>query len=79
MARYLLGFEPDGRGAPHFLDDLLRVHFEVDHLENLLAKYGRTLQFKVRRTDPAPGSATGPGPAPCGSRPRRSRSRPTPR
>ena len=61
VARYLLGFEPDGRGAPHLLDDLLRVHFEVDHLDKLLAKYGRTLQFKVRRTDPAPGSRAGGG------------------
>lgn len=61
LARYLIGFEPDGRGAPHFLDDVLRVHFEVDHLDKLLGKYGRTLTFKVRRTDPAPGSRSGGG------------------
>ena len=60
VARYLLGFEPDGRGAaPHFLADPVRVHMEVDHLEALLDKYGWDLAFRVRRTDPAPGSLNG--------------------
>jgi hypothetical protein len=59
VARYLLGFEPDGSGAPHFLDDPVRVHMEVDHLEALLGKYARSLAFRVRRTDPAAGSLAG--------------------
>ncbi len=59
VARYLLGFDPDGSGPPHFLDDPIRVHFSVDHLEALLALYGRRLVLKIRRTDPPAGSLEG--------------------
>lgn len=57
--RYLIGFRPDGLGAPHFLDDTLAVDFSVDHLQKLLTKYGRDLKLKVRRTDPPAASLTG--------------------
>jgi hypothetical protein len=57
--RYLRKFWPDGSGAPHFLDDPLAVDFDVDHLEQLLALYGRALVLKLRRTDPPPASLTG--------------------
>ena len=56
LVRYLLGFEPDGTGAPHFLDDPIKVHFRVDHIAPMLAKYGRGLRLKLRRTDPPPSS-----------------------
>jgi hypothetical protein len=59
LNRYLLGFRPDGHGAPHFLDDPLAVDFEVDHLERLMGKYGRGLALKLRRTDPPPASLAG--------------------
>jgi hypothetical protein len=54
--RYLLGFEPNGKGAPHFPDDPVRVYLEVDHVEALLAKYGLNLTLRVRRTDPVAGA-----------------------
>src|SRR5262249_43848990 len=36
VARYVNGFDPDGTGAPHFLDDAIAVNFSVDYLEQLL-------------------------------------------
>jgi hypothetical protein len=60
LLRFLIGFEPDGAdAAPHFLDDPVRVHFAVDHLEQLAEAYGRDLVLKLRRTDPPPGSLAG--------------------
>jgi hypothetical protein len=57
VARYLIGFDPAGPGAPpHLLDDALLVHFSVDHAEQLVAAYGHTLTLALRRTDPPPGS-----------------------
>lgn len=59
VARYLLGFDPGDGASPHFLDDPVRVHFNVDHLPQLLEKYNRLLQLKIRRTDPPAGSLAG--------------------
>jgi hypothetical protein len=61
LMRYFLGFRPDGLGAPHFLNDLIKVDFRADHIAPLLAKYGRSLQLKVRRTDPPAASLAGAG------------------
>ncbi len=64
VARYLIGLEPDGASAaPHLLGDALVARFQVDHVEQLLAAYGRTLVLEIRRTDPPPGSVV-PGPLP---------------
>jgi hypothetical protein len=53
VARYFLGFVPgDGVGTPHFLDDNVDAHFSVDHLEKLLAAYGRTFDLRVVHTNP---------------------------
>ena len=60
-ARYLLGFDPDGSGPPHFLDDTIEADFSVDHLPQLLSLYSRDLQLKIRRTDQAPGALAGGG------------------
>jgi len=58
VARYLIGFEPEGAmSPPHFLDDALLAHFEVDHVEQLLAQYDRALVMSLRRTNPPAGSA----------------------
>jgi len=57
--RYLIGFRPDGTGAPHFLDDPLAVDFTVDHLEQLMNLYARDFKLKLRRTDPPPASLPG--------------------
>jgi hypothetical protein len=60
VARYHLGFDPDGAGAAsHFLDDPILAHFEVDHVEQLLEAYGRELVLEPRRTDPPAGSVAG--------------------
>lgn len=59
VLRYLIGFRPDGGGAPHFRKDPLKVDFRIDHLEQLLKAYGRQLLLKLRRTDPKPGSLSG--------------------
>lgn len=59
LMRYLLAFEPDTGQAPHLLDDELRVHLAVDHLDQLAALYGRQLGMRLRRTDPPPGSLAG--------------------
>ncbi len=57
IARYLIGFAPENADAPpHLLDDALQAAFEVDHVEQLLAAYGRDLVFTLRRTDPPAGS-----------------------
>jgi hypothetical protein len=57
VARYLIGFAPaDANAPPHFLDDALLAYFAVDHVEPLLAAYGRQLVLTVRRTDPPAGS-----------------------
>jgi hypothetical protein len=57
VARYLIGFDPaDANAPPHLLDDALLARFEVDHVEQLLAAYGRTLVLALRRTDPPAGS-----------------------
>ena len=57
VGRYLIGFEPaDASAPPHLLDDALLARFEVDHVEQLLAAYGRTLALTLRRTDPPAGS-----------------------
>ncbi|WP_426163647.1 hypothetical protein [Sandarakinorhabdus sp. DWP1-3-1] len=61
LMRYFLGFRPDGLGAPHFLGDTIKVDFRADHIAPLLAKYGRDLRLKLRRTDPPPASLAGPG------------------
>ena len=60
-ARYLIGFDPDGSGPPHFLDDPIRANFTVDHLPQLLGLYGRDLQLKLRRTSQPPGALAGGG------------------
>jgi hypothetical protein len=59
VLRYLLGFRPDGSGAPHFTGDPLKVDFCIDHLQQLLQGYGRALRLALRRTDPEPGSLKG--------------------
>ncbi len=56
LQRYLIGFDPDTRSAPHLLDDRLRVHLAVDHADQLAGLYGRHVQLRLRRTDPPPGS-----------------------
>ncbi len=61
LVRYLLGFRPDGSGAPHFLADGIQVDFRADHVAPLLARYGRTLALKLRRTDPPAASLAAPG------------------
>lgn len=64
VARYLIGFEPATADAPpHLLADALLAHFEVDHVEQLLAAFARTLAFTLRRTDPPAGSIVA-GPLP---------------
>src|SRR5262249_14675814 len=63
VARYLIGFEPDGDAAPQFRDDPLKANFSVDHLEQLLDLYGKVLTLRLRRTDPPAGSLHNqPGP-----------------
>jgi len=60
VARYLLGFDPPTPdGPPVFLGDAVRVHFEVDHVEQLLDRYDRQLVVTVRRTDPPAGTVSG--------------------
>ncbi len=59
LLRYLRGFDPTGPLLRHFLDDALLVHFSVLHVEGLLARYGKRLKLRLRRTDPAPGSLVG--------------------
>ncbi len=54
LVRYLLGFDPDVAGPHHFLEDPLMVHFEVEWIQTLLARYGYSLELSVRRTDPDP-------------------------
>jgi len=56
LSRYLLGLDPGDASAPHFPDEPLRVHFQVEHVGRLLAKYGRTLAVRLRRTDPPAGT-----------------------
>lgn len=52
--RYLLRVEPaDGRTV-HFTGDPIWVHFDIGHVEQLLAQYGRKLKIEVKRTDPPP-------------------------
>ncbi|WP_188945909.1 hypothetical protein, partial [Polymorphobacter multimanifer] len=60
LSRHIIGFAPDGTGAPHFLDDRLRVFLRVDHVEPMLARYGRALRLKLRRTDPPASSLAAP-------------------
>ena len=60
-ARYLIGFDPDGSGPPHFLDDPIRANFTVDHLPQLLGLYGRDLQLKLRKTSQPPGALAAGG------------------
>ena len=55
LSRYLLGLTPNG-GAPHFLDDPLAAHFEIEYADALCAMYDRGLTLKLRRTDPPSGS-----------------------
>lgn len=54
LLRYLRGFDPDTASAHHLLDDLLWVHFDVEWIETLLARYGYAFELSVRRTDPPP-------------------------
>ena len=54
LSRYLIAVEPADGPGHHFLDDELWLHFDVDHLESLAALYGRVLELRVTRTDPAP-------------------------
>jgi hypothetical protein len=63
-ARYLIGFDPDGSGPPHFLDDTIEADFSVDYLPQLLALYGRNLDLRLRRTDQPPGALAGGGSPP---------------
>ena len=68
VARYVTRVEPeDGRSA-QFLDDPVWVHFSAGHVEHLVAQYGRTVDLRVSRTDPAPQST----PAASGTRSTRS-------
>ncbi|WP_299450782.1 hypothetical protein [uncultured Serinicoccus sp.] len=64
LMRYLLAFEPDTGQAPHLLDDELRVHLAVNHIDQLAALYGRQVGLRLRRTDPPPGSLVGQPHAP---------------
>ena len=58
VSRYLLGIEPPGGDTTtHFRADPIFVHFAVDHVEQLLDLYERTLSFSIQRTDPPPGTA----------------------
>jgi hypothetical protein len=56
LSRYLLGLEPGDGSAPHFPEDPVRVHFQVEHVSRLLERYGRTLAVRLRRTDPPAGT-----------------------
>ncbi len=42
---------PDFDDPPTFLDDLIHVEYYVDHIVDLLDRYGRTLKLEVVRTD----------------------------
>jgi hypothetical protein len=64
IARYIIGVRPDGNGTPHFLDDPVYVDFAIDHIEQLLAAYGRELLLKVRRTDQGVNAVPGFGTPP---------------
>jgi hypothetical protein len=65
VGRYLLATEPGGGDtATHFRDDPILVHFSVDHVEQLLGLYGRTLAFSIQRTDPPRGAAARYRPVP---------------
>ena len=59
LARYLRGFDPATTQPSHFLADELRVFFDVEWIPTLLERYGRTLELRVQRTNPAPGSTQG--------------------
>ena len=61
LSRHVIGFAPDGTGAPHFLDDALSVFLQVDHIEPMLQSYGRAMRLKLRRTDPPASSLAAPG------------------
>jgi len=50
--RYLTRVRPNIDDPPHFLDDPVRVVRNVSYLDELLGKYGRELDIRVRRTDP---------------------------
>lgn len=56
LLRYLIAFDPETGSAPHLLDDTLLVHLAIDHGDQLAGLYGRSLQLRLRRTDPPPGS-----------------------
>lgn len=54
LQRYLIGFDPESDRFTHFLDDELLVHFDVEWVPTLLAKYGYEMKLAVKRTDPTP-------------------------
>jgi hypothetical protein len=56
VARYLICFDPATTQPSHFLDDDLRVFFDVEWVPTLLERYGRKLELRVQRTDPPPGA-----------------------
>lgn len=57
LERYLMRMLPIHTDAPHFVGDSLGAWFRIDHLAELLGKYGRELKLRVRRTDPGVGEA----------------------
>ncbi len=59
--RYFLGFEVAAQPDTHLLDDPIKAHFSVKHLEALMGKYGYDLNLEIRRTDMPPGTRV-PGP-----------------
>lgn len=54
--RYFLGFEVAAQPDTHLLGDRIKAHFRVEHLTQLMAKYGYELKLEIRRTDMPPGT-----------------------
>jgi hypothetical protein len=54
--RYFQGFRVAAAPDTHLLEDSIRAHFSVDHLRQLLDRYGYGLKVAVRRTDMPPGT-----------------------
>jgi hypothetical protein len=54
--RYFLGFEVAAQPDTHLLDDPIKAHFSIKHLEPLMLKYGYELDLQIRRTDMPPGT-----------------------
>jgi hypothetical protein len=62
LARYLSSYTPADRSQDWYLDDPLIANFDQDHVDQLAALYGYTLDLQCQRTDGPPQSPADPDP-----------------